>query len=137
MNYLVLLITAFLLNPADEMCSCLPPGEITHEKFNDYDIILQGKIKDAKEDNKMIIYTVEVDKIYKGKAGKQQIEIKSHWHSGMCGIGFVPGQEWLIYGYKKENYFITNLCTRSLRMDTESNRDRLNNDLSFLKKVSQ
>ncbi len=137
MSYLFVLITAFLLNPSEDFCSCLPVGEISEEKYDSYDLILKGRVEKAREEGKEVIYTVRVEKLYKGEGIQKDIEIRSHQYSSMCGIGFMPGQEWLIYGYKKENYFMTDLFTRSLRMDTERHRDRLNNDLSFLKKAGR
>ncbi|TBW27131.1 hypothetical protein [Gramella sp. KN1008] len=134
MIYLIILITSFFTEPAESFCSCLPPGEITTEEYKSYDIILHGKIEAAREEGRKMVYTIRVKKFYKGVGNKDFIEIDSFLEPSMCGIGFVPGDKWLIYAYKTDEGYFTDLCTRSKIIGREENAAELRKDLEFLVK---
>ena len=53
-----------------------------------------------------IEYTFEVTKIYKGKAKKKLIKIRSGSSEDCCGFQFKVGQEYLVYGKDKAKLYL-------------------------------
>jgi hypothetical protein len=63
------------------------------------------------------------------------IKVSTPSTDGLCGISAKIGEHWLIFAYKYENYFITDLCTRTKTLETKAHnykKDEVEADLVFL-----
>lgn len=138
MMYLLIFINLFMADPAENYCSCLPPEEITSAEVDGYDVILTGRIEGAREEEGKVVYAVNVSKFYKGWIDKNTVEIVSYSGPELCGIGFVPGDKWLIFANKRGGYYFTDSCSRSKRMGP-GEKYEVREDLKFLikRKISQ
>lgn len=141
-----LLIALSLASPfIGNCCSCVALGKIDDKQYEEYSVILKGKITKVTENKSERIITIRVDKYFKGDQTKEVIEINTPKGSGMCGIFPNVGEDWLIFAYSSGEKFNTSLCTRTKTMNPKGwgyNKEVLDEDLRFLedktkKKASQ
>lgn len=134
MKYFYLLCLTILSQVAYS-CSCIPLGTIDDKQYNQYDLIIKGKIIKLIEKKFTRITYIKVDTYFKGTQNSTTIKIKSPSQSGMCGIFPKIGEHWLIYAYKKDNAYETSLCTRTKNLNSKVSNFRKNEieeDLNFL-----
>jgi hypothetical protein len=133
----IFLFSLLLLSSVTYSCSCIPLGKIDEKQYNEYDLIIKGKItKLVEKDFTRIIY-IKVDKYFKGKLSVTTIKVESPSQSGMCGIFPQIGEQWLVFTYKKDNSFNTSLCTRTKSLNPKAkawdySKEEIDNDLKFL-----
>ena len=131
----ILLFSLLLLSRVTYACSCLPLGKIDEKQYNEYDLIIKGKITKLVEKNFTRIIYIKVDKYFKGKLRVTTIKVESPSQSGMCGIFPKIGEEWLVFASKKDNSFNTSLCTRTKSLNPKAwdyRKEEIDNDLKFL-----
>ena len=133
MNYLLLLFSLFSHN--SNYCSCIPLGPIDESQYNEYNLIVKGKV------SKVVIQSFEksiylaVDVYYKGGDKQTTIKITTPSLEGMCGIVPKVGENWLIFAYADEKNYRTELCTRTKNMNPKAwnyNKDEIAKDIIFL-----
>lgn len=131
----ILIIVAFLVVSDPPFCSCKEPEPITIEKYNEYDLIVQGQVKEIITEGAQKIIIVEIKEVYKGNINKNNIKILTPAELSHCGLDVSGESEWIIYAYEKDNLYSTNSCTRSSRLALRgSQKKRVEKDLEFLKK---
>lgn len=120
-------------------CSCsLKPDFVTQDDLQEYEFIAHIKISNIEEvENKNSDYLVHlmsfnIIELYKGKELKSILVYGSNqllkgWTS--CDLGERIGDEWIIFGYKKNNTdkLETGYCTRSKKIKSSDGYE----DLSF------
>jgi len=84
MSYFIFLFSLLTYKP--NFCSCLPPGPIDEQQYNEYSLIVKGKVAkvSVSQFERMIYLTVETN--YKGKDGRSTVKIATPRQEGMCGI---------------------------------------------------
>lgn len=128
-------IIGLVVSNISPWCSCIPPGEINEEQYNEYAVILKGKIIKINEGRWERTISIKVDTYYKGSQTKDTIKIISPASSGECGIFPQIGENWLIFAFNQEGKYTTHLCTRTKTMNSKAwnfNKSDLENDLKFL-----
>lgn len=117
MKGIILLFFTFFLyvNSIQASCGC---EELTvKEAYKKSDVVFIGKlvkketlseeIKAPKIDQKQLytrmLYTFEIEKLYKGKMQKKRIKIQTRYHN----INFEKGRKYLVYAYMSK-YLLTN-----------------------------
>jgi hypothetical protein len=133
MNLIFLLL--ILLAQKDDFCSCIPLGPIDDKQYNEYNIIVKGKVVNVSESQFERTIYLKVDTYFKGKQKDSIVIIKSPSQSGECGIFPKVGEIWLMYAYASEKIYRTNLCTRTKNMNPKAwdyRKDELKQDLDFL-----
>jgi hypothetical protein len=141
-----IIVSIFFLLIAQPLIACSCIGEETPKQAKkSSDLVVIGKIIASKrvafpfaseafvgDSIDFMDYTLVVSKIYKGKAITDTLIIRTGFGHGDCGIEFILGEEYLIYGKdadeqnrKRRNHpyedvklvlhlvFETNICTRS------------------------
>lgn len=119
----------------NDFCSCIPPGPIDDKQYNEYNLIIKGKVVNVSESQFERTIYLKVDTYFKGKQKDSAVIIKSPSESGMCGIFPEVGEIWLMYAYASEKTYRTNLCTRTKNMNPKAwnyRKDELKQDLEFL-----
>ena len=121
-------------------CSCIPLGPLDDKQYNEYDLIIKGKVvKLIEKQFKRIIY-IKVDSYFKGTQKSTTLKIESPRQSGMCGIFPKIGEQWLVFAYKKDNIYNTSLCTRTKTLNPKAwdfRKNEIDEDLKFLKRKTE
>lgn len=128
-------IIALIASNTNPWCSCIPPGKITEEQYNEYAVILKGKVIKINEARWERTLTVKADIYYKGTQTKDTIKIISPASSGECGIFPKTGEDWLFFAYERNSKLETHLCTRTKTMNSKAwdyRKEELEDDLNFL-----
>lgn len=134
MKYTFLLIL-LLLSSITYSCSCAPQGKIDEKQYAKYDLIIKGKIVKLVENGYTRIIYIRVDTYFKGKLSKKTVKVESPSQEGICGIFPEIGEQWLLFAYKKDNIYNTNLCTRTKNLSPKAwnfRKDEIEDDLKFL-----
>lgn len=121
-------------------CSCVPPPAMSDQQYDEYDLIVKGKIVSLSVKNGSRIISVHVITSYKGNSDKKLVIIKCPEQSGECGIFPKIDEQWLFYAYTNKNTFTTHLCTRTRTMNPKAwgyNEEALKDDLEFLEKKTK
>jgi len=124
-----------LLSGVTYSCSCILLGKIDEKQYNEYDLIIKGKIIRLEEKNFARIIYIKVDTYFKGGQNTTTIKVESPSQSGMCGIFPKIGEQWLVFAYKKGNSYNTSLCTRTKNLNPKAwdfKKDGIDDDLKFL-----
>lgn len=130
-----LLLTLSIKQPP--FCSCLPLGPINDEQYNEYSLIVKGKIKSVKDEKFERVILLSVSTYFKGGSNDSTVTILSPLQSGMCGIFPKEGEQWLMFAYSKDNSYNTYLCTRTKNMNPEAwnyKKEEIEGDIGFLMK---
>lgn len=134
-----LLVTFFAANSF--ACSCTELNEsfkkrIKHN-FERHDFILTGKViakevvvhycKNCTSSGDPVVYTIQIDKLYKGCVTTKLIEIVSSISEVSSGYNFKVGETYLINAFKSDYYsskykqiktpYSTGLCSRNKIFD--------------------
>lgn len=145
LNMKLFFIICFLVGYQSVMaCSCVG-DETPKQARKSSDLVVIGKIIASKKVSfpftdevfvgdsiNFMDYTLVVSKVYKGKSLKDTLVIRTGFGYGDCGINFILGEEYLIYGKdayeqnrKRRKYpyedlklalhvvYETNICTRT------------------------
>jgi hypothetical protein len=130
-----LFIIGLLISYIGNCCSCNHLDKIDDEQYNQYSLILKGKvIKITLSSFERIIF-LKVNAYYKGEQNKDIIKIISPRQEGECGILPKVGEYWLMFANTSGNKFRTDLCTRTKNMNPKAwdyKKDELKSDLDFL-----
>ena len=141
MKYFILSILLFLSQVAYSCsCSCIPLGSIDEKQYNDYGLIIKGKIDRVLETKFGRIIYIKIDICFKGKQKLVTIKIESPNQSEMCGIFPKVGEQWLIFAYKNGNIYNTNLCTRTKNLNPKAwnfRKEEIEDDLKFLRRKTE
>ena len=119
----------------DDFCSCIPLVPIDDKQYNEYNLIVKGKVVNISESQFERSIYIKVDTYFKGKQKDSTVVIKSPSQSGECGIFPEVGEIWLMYAYTSEKAYRTNLCTRTKNMNPKTwnyRKEELKQDLEFL-----
>lgn len=118
------LVAPFALKAA--ACSCVPPASTLTVKqqvvkaMKNSGAVFSAKIVAVKDDargGQQITYTIEVNRVWKGKVSKTTT-ISTGSNSAMCGFNFAEGGTYLIYaGGTSKDGFHTTHCTRTARLE--------------------
>ena len=127
------IITLILFQSADLFaCSCADLFKSVQKKvenaYKESDLILTGKIIDKNvrqstldyRSDDLVTYTVKITTKIKGEVKSEKVSITSYRGSEYCGFIFEIGKEYLIYVYKQNNEYFTDLCTETKNMDSAS-----------------
>lgn len=123
----------------EENCSCLDLGKINYEQYNQYQLIIEGKVINIQNDQAIRKITLILDEIYKGNYANDTILIYTPTASGACGIFPRKDENWLLFAYQYDYGFQTDLCTRSKRINytlNQNNQD-LREEIQFLKEYQK
>jgi hypothetical protein len=127
---LVTLFTLFIKLTA-YCCYCVP-GTLS-DSFKNSSLIFKGLILSVRDEfpkperSYHRIYTVQIEKLYKGYYRRQTVEIVSGAGDEDCGFYFKQGEKYIIYtrifkGSSSKNsfpnnFFFTDECTRTKRFN--------------------
>lgn len=140
-KFVSLLFLSILIPFFGSACSCIGEESVKNavKKAN---VVLSGKVIKVEEftipmgpinfGNKRIKYVFEVDRFYKGDFETKHFEIISLPGGGDCGFRFENGNKYIVYAYAQtkyypggedvEQYFITDICTRTTKYSKKENR---------------
>ncbi|MCG8576832.1 MAG: hypothetical protein MI810_18270 [Flavobacteriales bacterium] len=147
----ILLLSLFFTSNETYACSCIGESEVKDE-IKRSDAVLTGTIISKElillSDTLMTSgdsadafvmemaiakYQLMVNTVYKGKFTSDTITIYTGIGGGDCGVRFMEGEEYIVYGENKshfnhfnskpttlerENIIWTNICTRTTRMNS-------------------
>src|SRR6476619_4524117 len=83
-------------------CTCVPLAAIDDKQYNQYNLIVKGKIvRMTMNEFSKTIY-LAVDTLYKGQEQHKTIKISSPSSAGVCGIFPKVGEHWLVFAYTDE-----------------------------------
>lgn len=118
---------SIFFNDNANACTCGASNTMS-EAFNS-DLIFKGTVLNSRFENQKskrfinMIYTIQVEKIYKGHYKSKIIEIISPSSDEECGFEFDLNKQYIIYSWNKREYsiihnlpknsFYTNKCTRT------------------------
>ena len=94
-------------------CTCFQPR--LKKSYIGADLIFVGKVIEGPnyEDGKYLFgYKFETLNIYKGR-NTDTVTIYTGGGMGDCGFVFDEGQQYLVYAYKKDGVYKTDICTRT------------------------
>ena len=131
-----LLLLFSLLTHKPNYCSCAPLPPIDEQQYNEYDLIVQGKIAKISLNNFQRTIDLRVETYYKGGQNKTKIKINTPRQEGECGIVPKVGEEWLMFAFAGKNGFRTELCTRTKNLNPKAwdyNQNEITDDIKFLK----
>ena len=132
MGCLLLLFGLFVNNP---YCSCIPLPQIDDKQYEEYDLIVKGKVIKVLNGKWTKSIYLNVKTYYKGGNKQSQIKIIMSSTEGMCGISSQVGEDWLIFAYTENKSYRTNICTRTKNLNPKAwdyNKDEIDNDIKFL-----
>ncbi len=131
----VFLLLFSLLMQKPNYCSCIPLGPMDEKQYNEYNLIVKGKVtKVTVHDFERIIY-LTVDTYYKGGGSQTKIKITTPKQEGLCGIIPKVGESWLMFTHTNGSDYRTGLCTRTKNMNPKAwnyNKSEIANDIKFL-----
>jgi hypothetical protein len=130
-----LLLLFSLLTPKPNYCSCIPLPPIDEQQYNEYDLIVKGKVAKISLSNSKRSIDVIVETYYKGRQNKTKIKIITPRQEGECGIVPKIGEDWLMFAFVDKNGFRTELCTRTKNMNPKAwdyNKNEITDDIKFL-----
>lgn len=135
----LLLSITFLLvfNFFGNACSCIEPREIDEAQYNQYKLIVIGKIVSVKEERFEQIFKVQIETAYKAKDSIDIITVHTPQQEGECGIVPKKGEKWLLFAYWNGKHYSTYLCTRTKSMNPKApfyNAETITNDIEFLER---
>ena len=135
-SYILIICT---LNSFGCPCKDKDLGELDSIQYDYYDVIFKGEITKVKKGKWSKTTTVKVEKLYKGIKTETTVNILSTGEQGSCTINPKKGEIWLFYGYLKNEQIVTDLCTRSSSLNTNTKNtnplvERAKRDLIFLDK---
>lgn len=120
-----------------QFCSCLPPRPLNDEQYNEYSLIVQGKVKSVKNEKFERVILLSVNTYFKGGSNDSTVTIISPRESGICGIFPKEGEQWLMFAFSNGNLYNTHLCTRTKNMNPEAwnyKKEEIERDIAFLMK---
>lgn len=119
-------------------CSCRPPAPITQEEFFEADMVFVGKIISMEEDaaSSRKTATFKIINHIKVPGGIDEITIVTPYSSASCGLTFEEGATWYIWGTNEGDYYSSNICTRSIRLNDQgtSTTPRFNEDMEAIER---
>ena len=99
-------------------CSCTVPGTPT-EELEIRDVVFVGVVRVIDEDSFRRDVVLQVDGYWKG-ANASPIVVSTCANSGCCGVDFVVGRSYIVYGNTKGGVTVTSLCTRTRPLELAS-----------------
>ena len=93
-------------------CSCMaPPPPL--EARDGAQSVFSGTVSDIGADANGFLVTFDVEQFWKGPEGPQ-LTLSTPSSSASCGVEFVQGEKYLVYGsFAEDGQLNTNLCTRT------------------------
>src|SRR5689334_20217783 len=125
----------FLVSQEALSCNCLPLGEIDDIQYDQYQVIIKGKILKIFYDAHGKEYLIKIERNYKGVDSVSTVGISRPTTDGICGIDGMVGEYWLFFAYKDGKRLSTNLCTRTKTLEVKAwdyRKHDVENDLKFL-----
>jgi hypothetical protein len=95
-------------------CSCMMPGP-PEQALNESQAVFSGTVKAVQGDADGVLVTFDVDEIWKGPEGAE-LTLFTPGSSAACGVEFVQGEAYLVYGMSQEGRLSTNLCSRTTQL---------------------
>jgi hypothetical protein len=105
-------------------CSCVQPGPPVQAR-DEAQSVFAGTVSAISGEGNGLLVTFDVEQFWKGPEGPQLTILTSN-NSASCGVEFVEGEKYLVYGFSQDGRLSTNLCSRTT---TFANA---NNDLAAL-----
>lgn len=131
---LVLCVTVFQV----WACSCRPPATLTQEEFFEAEMVFIGKIIKVEEDlnSSLKTATFKITRDIKVPGAVDEIKIVTPVSSASCGLFFEEGSTWYIWGSHDGNYYSSNICTRSIRLNDQgtSTTPRFNEEMEAIER---
>ena len=122
--FLVALVFATLLHPQDVFaCSCMhieDENERNTAAYQNADLVIQGSAISAAEKGQNIVYTISVEKVWKGQADAY-IEVETANNSAACGIDIPLNGSTIIFIRSDEQSYYTGLCSGTVDATDASN----------------
>jgi hypothetical protein len=125
---------------AASACQCEELPALTKQMVLKYDVVFTGRVQAVSDNGKESKAHFIVSEVYNGGLYKE-IDVQFDSESD-CGMSFVPGETWTIYGsWVRYGIPITDFCTHSRKMPmkgeqdfyTAQGRGTWDNEISFLK----
>ena len=133
MKIIALISTFSLIISKNANCCYCIDSAIISDSFKNSSLIFNGLILSVRDESPKPersyyrIYTVQIEKIYKGHYQRKTIEILTGYGDGDCGIEFNIGEKYIIYASiqslnlskknTKTKTYYTNECTRTNRFN--------------------
>ena len=132
---IALILFILLFSNAAYCCSCVPLDKIDDNQYKKYDVIFKGKVLSVTTTGATKEVVFEVATPFKGGDKMRKLTVKTEAHESECGISPKVGEVWLVFAYKEQNGFQTNLCTRTKNMDSKTwnyRKEELQQDIEYL-----
>lgn len=101
-------------------CEQLPP--LTKQMVLKYDVVFTGRVQAVSDNGKESKAHFIVNEVYNGGLYKE-VDVQFDSESD-CGMSFVPGETWAIYGnWVRYGIPITDFCTHSRKMPEKGMQD--------------
>jgi hypothetical protein len=124
-----------LLMQKSSYCSCIPLGPIDDKQYNEYNLIVEGKVSKVVVQNFERTIYLAAKTYYKGGNSQTIVKITTPSQEGECGIFPKVGETWLMFAYTNGKNYRTELCTRTKNMNPKVwnyNKDEIADDKKFL-----
>ncbi|PIR54101.1 hypothetical protein COU75_02910 [Candidatus Peregrinibacteria bacterium CG10_big_fil_rev_8_21_14_0_10_42_8] len=102
-------------------CSCMGYQDQEQQNIASYtsaDVVIQGSVISEEEKGHSIIYTVSVEKTWKGQADAY-IEVETSNNSAACGILIPTNESMVIFLNRYDNSYHTGLCSGTVPATSE------------------
>jgi hypothetical protein len=123
LSALSILLLSTLASPQEAYaCSCMGYEDSEQQNaaaYDNADIVIQGSVISAEEVDMSVIYTVSVEKTWKGYADAH-IEIKTANNSAACGILIPTDESTVIFLNEYDGSYHTGLCSGTISADSEN-----------------
>jgi hypothetical protein len=92
-------------------CSCVP-ARPPLESRDEAQAVFSGTVSAVQPDAGGLLVTFDVDRVWKGPEDGA-LTLATSGSSASCGVEFVEGEQYLVYGLAQDGQLTTNLCTRT------------------------
>jgi hypothetical protein len=92
-------------------CSCVQPAPPLQAR-DQSQTVFAGAVAAVEPGKDGLLVTFDVAQSWKGPVGPR-LTLATSGSSASCGFEFVPGEEYLVYGYAQDGQLHTGLCTRT------------------------
>jgi hypothetical protein len=82
------------------------------ESRDEAQAVFSGTVSEVQGGPGGLLVTFDVERVWKGPDGSS-LTLSTADSSAACGVEFVPGEQYLVYGLGQDGQLTTNLCTRT------------------------
>lgn len=74
-------------SPASAACTCQGDSRTLEQQARDVDVVFRGTLLDQSVSGRQRVYTLEVERIYRGRVASTPIQVVTPRQPGECGLG--------------------------------------------------